>query len=147
MSKRWFEITVPVRLNLREENIEDIICAALEGGIGYWACLDTFRDEWKERKKGGGDSSSNNAISGYAAKLLLDAKSLFFVDAEDETDDAWELTLEKLLKGVELWINEKGCDAVSFYFPDWGELDMANTDADDADAIVQYALFGELVFS
>ena len=66
--------------------------------------------------------------------------SLILHDAE--SSDKWELTLEKFLRGVELYI--KNGDRVTvedFKLVDYGELD-----AEDADCIVQYALFGKLVF-
>ena len=63
-------------------------------------------------------------------------------DIEDP-DQTWELTLEKFLKGFKLWI-EAGKDVYSVVSD--GEVDPCNIDAGCADEIVQYALFGELVF-
>lgn len=65
-----------------------------------------------------------------------------FFDAE--SDDTWDLDLEKFLKGFRLWV-EKGYDHYHAVQED-GTVDCINIDGPAADAIVQLALFDELVF-
>ena len=58
-----------------------------------------------------------------------------------ESPEKWELTLEKFLAGMKLYLENGGSTCVCDE-----EVDTCNIDADGADSIVQYALFGELVY-
>lgn len=133
MSKKKFTVRPVIEVNFTEQDIQDIITTALEGGIGYWACLDDI------------GASGDAPISEQAADVLLTGGSLTFIDAEGDPDDPaterWTLTLEKLLNGFKLYF-EEGCHvAVEDNF-----VDTSYIDANDADCIVQFALFGEVVY-
>ena len=67
---------------------------------------------------------------------------LILHDAEDY-DDVQVLTLDKFLNGFKLWYENGGDEygAVT-----GSEVDCCNIDACCADEIIQYAVFGELVF-
>ena len=122
-----YEIEFKKSIWLTEEDITDIIITALEGGIGYWACLDNTGDEFENAPK-------DEAVSETAARIILNNGTLVFEDADDYDSQArYELTLEKLLNGIEKYANENGFD-----------IDLL--DADMADAIVQYAIFCEIVY-
>ena len=56
--------------------------------------------------------------------------------------ERYVLTREKLLKGIRRVIEARGVD--SFYFN--GEMDCCNVDAEVADIMVQYALFGDIIY-
>lgn len=59
-----------------------------------------------------------------------------------EDDSVSELTLDKFLTGLRLWIeNER-----AFELTDAGRLDVCQIDAAAADAIIQYALFSDIVY-
>ena len=124
---KTYEISYVEKVDITEEDITDIIITALEGGIGYWARLDNTGDEFKNAPK-------EECVSETAARILLNNGTLIFEDA-DEYDSAaqYKLTLEYLLNGIEKYANEYGWD-----------LDLL--DAEMADAIVQYAIFCEIVF-
>jgi hypothetical protein len=115
---------------LTESDVDAIISTALEGGIGYWARLDTSTPGWE-------DKPDNNFTSEWVTKMLLEGREVKFEDAEDEEEDCseWVLTLEKLIKGINL--NTKNRD--------W-DCDIDNGDATTMDCIIQYALFGEVVY-
>ena len=51
--KREQRKTIKVELEVISdvEDIDDIICTALEGGIGYWACLDNSTEEFENAPK------------------------------------------------------------------------------------------------
>lgn len=122
-----FEIKAEMKVTLTQENIDDIMVAALEGGINYWCGCAEVVGEYL------GEYGSEQISRGGTLKLH-----------DTESDDVWELTLEKFLNGFKLWL-ENGDDECGAVSGD-GEVDPANIDAGAADLIVQYALFGKLVF-
>lgn len=128
--------TVEIPLEITEEMVEAIIVGSFEGGSNYWMGLDNSTEVWQDRPKG-------EPLSTWGAKLLLDGKSFVVYDNEEfhENDkslegiDTHELTLEKLLNGIKLNAIHRKWDA-----------DLENGDATTDDCIVQYALFGKIVY-
>lgn len=119
-----------VKKAVTESDVENIMVTAIEGGSNYWMGIDNTTPEWADKPK-------EEPISTWATKLLIEGKSVKFYDREQEMDsEDWILTLEKLLKGYELNCEKRPWDS-----------DLDNSDAETADCIVQYALFGKLVFS
>lgn len=121
-----FKIEFTKSQELTEEDITDIVVTAIEGGIGYWACLDNTGYEFESEPE-------DEAVSETVARILLQNGKVTFFDEEDECA-RYELTLEKLLNGIEKYANENG------------GIDMDDLDADMADAIVQYAIFCEVIY-
>ena len=78
-------------------------------------------------------------LGDYAHEQISRGGSLILYDAE--SSDKWELTLEKFLCGLGLYLGE----AMSAAF-EGEDIDFSDFDADAVDCIVQYALFGKLVF-
>jgi hypothetical protein len=124
---------INVELELTDQEITDIVITALEGGIGYWACLvnegKDFENFYKDQR---GISTSE-----FVAGLLLSNKSVYFYDTESAIDEVehWKLNLRSLLYGIELYV-EKNKD-INF---------MENLDSVVADNIFQYAMFNELIY-
>jgi hypothetical protein len=131
--EKKFTVRPEIEVNLSEQDIRDIVIIALEGGIGYWACLDDT------------GASGDEPVSEQAADVLLTGGSLTFTDAESDPEDpsteSWILTLDKLLNGIKLYF-EDGCH-VSV---EDNAIDTCDVDANDADCMVQFALFGEVVY-
>ena len=121
LTEQTFTINVPIKVNTQD--IEDILEMAFVGA-DYWindvnyscnSCLDT----------------------------LMEGKELVFSVPEDDADTEFKdytLTLEKLLKGIEMYCAKWG-DCLDNATVDTGKIDVA-----DCDLILQYALFGEQVF-
>lgn len=125
MNDKNYPVHIEMDVTITQQDIDDLMCTALEGGINYWC---------REAKVVG------EFLGEYGSEQISRGGSLLLRDAE--TDERWELTLEKFLKGIELYIKENGRVMVEdFKLMDYGELD-----AGDADCIVQYALFGTLVY-
>ncbi len=118
---------VIVEIDITENDIENIIVTSFEGGSNYWMGLDNSRSEWKDRPE-------DEPHSTWATKLLLDGKSVFVYDIEDDKEE-YELTLEKILNGIRQNAKERPFDS-----------DLEKGDATTSDCIVQYALFGEVVY-
>jgi hypothetical protein len=115
---------------LTEYDIETIIVDGFEGGIGYWAGLrKSDNKETFELKP------SDEPTSTWSTKVLIEGGSIYLHDCEEETDELWELTLPKLLEGYKLNCINRPHDN-----------DLENGDATTMDCIIQYALFGDIVY-
>lgn len=121
-----FKFTAAIPVVLKSEDIDDIMCAALEGGITYWC----DRAEVVGKRLGE-----------YASEQISRGGTLRLYDAE--SCDVWELTCDKLIEGFKCWL-EAGSSDTGVLIGD--EVDTSAIDAECADAIVQFALFGEVVF-
>lgn len=122
--------SVTKNISVTDENIDDIMVTALEGGINYWCGSALPKDEDYK----GAD---------YASHAVSKGATLILTDVEDESEE-WELTREKLLEGVSKYLSlNNPADIVD---EETGELDACMIDADVADCILQLALFNEIVF-
>lgn len=113
-----------------DKEMIDIISSAVYD-IGYWACIDNGTIEW--------DEACNEVLKDYTFEdlmyhILKNGEKITIVDAEDD-DEIWYLTLEGLLNGIKLTIQNKYWD---------GDIDTI--DGEVGDIIFQYALFNEIVF-
>ena len=121
------KINVNIDIELSDEEIDDILVTAFEGGINYWA--------YKAEPKDGdfkGASYASDALSKGATILIYD----------NESDDVYELTKEKFLKGLGNALVKYG----HLFKMDGDKLDLGYIDAAGADIIVQTALFGEAIY-
>lgn len=119
------EITIKKTLNITDEQIDDIMCTALEGGITYWC---------SEAKVVG------DYLGEYAHEQIARGGQLILSDSEEGTTH--ELNKEKLLKGLELYLSNGGAAEIA----DGDTIDTSEVDAIAADEIVQYALFGDVIY-
>lgn len=103
--------------------IDDICVTAFEGGINYWCDEAKILESSIPEKFIGMDLYASQAISRGASVELFDI----------EEEEIWLLTPENFQKGLERCANE------------WN-LNLEDLDADDVDRIIQYALFGEIIF-
>lgn len=113
---------------LSEEDIDDIMCGAIEGGINYWAYkAEVVEDEY---------------LGEFASEQISRGGSLRIYDRED--DKIYILTLEKLLKGFSMAVS-LGYDDGWIDIPE-NTVDTCCIDAHGCDAIVQLALFGDVIY-
>ena len=124
MNDKKFTVQPQIEVILTQQDIDDIMSTALEGGITGWCNHIEVVGEQLGR---------------YASEQISKGGSLILYDLE--SSDKWELTLEKFLNGVKLYF-EDGCHV---HVND-GSIDPGDIDANDADCIIQFALFGEVVF-
>lgn len=122
MAKIEFEVT--------KEELDDIVCTAMDGGITYWAikAVPYAMINGKREKEYLGEYASDQISRGGE------------LDITDEEGDVFTLTLNKLVNGIKLYVM-KNSKLISE-----GRLDMWQIDACVADAIVQYALFDEIIY-
>jgi hypothetical protein len=127
MNSYVFDIDVTKRVRLTEQDIDDIMVSALEGGINYW-CDEAKVDE-------------ANRHGDWGHEQIARGGTLLLHDAED--DNTFELNLNNFLEGFRKFAEEYDYyDAVQ---PD-GTVETGNIDATCADTIVQCAVFGDLVY-
>ena len=127
MNEKRFTVRPQIEVNLTQQDVDDIMVAALEGGINYWCREAEVVGEY---------------LGEYASEQISRGGALTLYDAE--SSDKWTLDLEKFLNGVKLWL-QNGDDRYDALQGD-GTLDTGEIDGEMADMIVQYALFGEVVF-
>lgn len=131
-------INYQIERGLTEADIKDILTTAIEGGIGYWAILCNDDPDWIEGSKVYRETYFERpCYCDTAYEVLIAGKAVKFEDQEDGT--IYELTLEKLTKGCQLWEQETGKNLPL-------AIENCGYDAEDADAIIQFAIFGKVIF-
>lgn len=124
------------RFKLTAGHAADIMCNAIEGGrygIGYWCSNAEYTDSNLRD-----EVSTDTGYPAYAIAEFWDrGGSMILKDAE--SDDRWEINLQKLQDALE---NENLPEPSAFRILQGNGAD----DANDADLIVQVAIFGEIIF-
>jgi hypothetical protein len=124
MNEKKYTVRPEIEVNLSQQDIDDIMAVALDGGICYWCRKAEVVGEY---------------LGEYASDQISRGGALILHDAESA--QTWELTLEKFLKGVKLYF-EQGCHVQV----EDNAIDTCDIDANDADCIVQFSVFGEVMF-
>lgn len=117
------EVTITKKLEISNEQINDLMVCALEGGINYWCSKAEITKRPTEEFT-------------FASEVIALNGELTLKDAE--SDDTWVLTKDKFLKGL-------GKTVEWGDFKDVEEL-MDAHDAETADVLIQYAIFDEIEF-
>lgn len=127
------KLVVKIEHDVEPFEINDIMTTALEGGINYWC----NKVKMVQNEDGSylGVSKEDQASVLFASDLIGYGGKLILFDAE--SDEKWELTLEKMLKGIEKFCVENNNSPKQI---------LEDCDAGDADCIVQFAVFDEIVF-
>jgi hypothetical protein len=130
MSKNNRNETLSIQQDIKisNETIDEIMCTALEGGITYWCNEVDVIDGFAE-----GTTYAHEQISRNGKLKLYDC----------ESEETFTLTREKFLKGLQLFLESGGADHIITAHV----IDTSEIDADSADAIIQYAIFGETIYS
>lgn len=111
------------------EDIDDIMVSALEGGINYWCCRAEVEGEYL------GEYASDQISRGGVLKLH-----------DSEEDEVYELTKEKFLKGLEKYVKNPTYSDFLEFVDHEVRLDTGYADAGVADAIIQYAVFDDIIY-
>ena len=116
--------------NYSDEDMIDIISSGVYD-IGYWSVIDNDSNEWWDARS---EMPKDSTFEDLMYHILKKGERVIIFDAEDE-DEIWHLTLDGLLNGIKLAIQNKYWD---------GDIDTI--DGQVGDIIFQYALFNEIVF-
>ncbi|MCR5144800.1 MAG: hypothetical protein K6B67_05770 [Lachnospiraceae bacterium] len=113
---------------ISNEDIDDIVCTAFEGGINYWCNKVTPVGKY---------------LGEYASEQISRNGSLILHLIEPINGiNEYELNKEKLIQGLTMYLE----NPYAPYEITCGDcIDTCNVDADVADMIIQYALFKEIV--
>lgn len=127
------EITLKKKVIINQEDIDDIMCTALDGGITYWCygAQSIMSAEWMRENK----IKFLSDVTGRGGDIVLTTEDGDFI-----------LTLQAFYNGLQKLIDESG----EYYLEstnDGLKIDTSEIDADIADLIIQYAIFGKLVYA
>lgn len=111
-------------------NIVDVISSAIYD-IGYWACVNKDTEAWNKTSDSMDD---DHTFEDVFFEILKNGQAVELIDVED-VDEVWELTLEKLIHGMQMAVEQNYWD---------GAID--SLDGEVGDIIFQMALFGQIVF-
>ena len=113
-----------------DEDMLDIISSAIYD-IGYWGGIHDSNEYYEARDELNKEGRTYEDILYH---MLKKGDKIVMYDVEDESE-TWDLTLDKLLNGIKLAIENKYWD---------GDIDAI--DGEIGDIIFQYALFNEIVY-
>lgn len=132
------EIEITIRREVTDRQLRDVLGTALEGGIGYWSWADNIRkigvaddtvgwqyDQVDLEVPDGGSDGNHLRFSNLNADVLRRGLQLMLADVA--THPEWEEGKQLIQCLVE-------------------EDDIAGVDATVADLLVQYGVFGEVVY-
>lgn len=122
------KMNLKMDVTINQRDIDDIMSIALEGGITYWCSY--------------AEVVGGEYLGEYASDQISRGGKLKLYDAEE--DKQYTLTLSKLLKGIEAFIEwDRGAHEIVNHD---GEIDTYKIDAEIADQIIQLALFGDIIY-
>jgi hypothetical protein len=122
--------SVKPEFKFNDETIIDIISSSVYD-IGYWACINNDSNEWWDARA---ELPKDSTFEDLMYHILKKGEKIIIWDIEDD-EESWDLTLEKLLNGIKLAIEQKYWDG-----------DINTIDGEIGDIIFQMALFGEIVY-
>ncbi len=125
--------TVVLKLELEvvvtQEDIDDIMAGALEGGINYWC---------------GEAEVVGNYLGEYASEQISRGGQLILHDIEE--DETYTLDREKFMKGLKMYFEKPHPYDILEEIDNKLRIDTCNADGTVCDTIIQYALFDDIVF-
>ena len=148
------EINPQITIKITKEDIVDILSSAI-GGIGYWGEIVPNDRQYEETKRWLLENAEPDYDDGeicyeeVIAQILFDGKSVTVRDGEDDKE-SW-LSLSNLAQGIQTAFREGYYSSYNWLVPDgdgFGEwhLETSQIDAEVADAIIQLAVLGEIVY-
>lgn len=134
------DFDVTVKLLIPESRVADLICAGMEGGIGYWGRIVEYIEP-KEIWKGNGWS---DAIFPHIHYPMSDGGALVICDAEfdpdDENTERWRFDRKAISRGLRRMATDPR------YMHHFANFMDENEDAITGDVFIQLCCMGEVVF-
>ncbi len=133
---------IKLEVSIDHQFIEDVLVTALEGGSNFW--IDSIKINHP-----GGAKPKNIPTSIWAAQALINGGTIqVYPSGTKEETCSLNTYMEKamLVNGIKMWAGTNPIDMEIIKTDGIFTIGADNIDADDADTIMQYALFGKLVF-
>ena len=124
------EFTYAITKKITEEDIKNLIIDSIETGITYWATLHNDTEQFEKYY-----DETELTTSEIVAEIILNGGSVKITDVEDGEEPKFDLTLNRLIAGIQKNAEERPHDC-----------DLENYDAITCDCIIQYAIFDTVVF-
>lgn len=124
------------RIIIDTELLRDIFIDAIESESNYWAAWDTIKQA--ELTTMDMTHSEDPALSERLFDFMessFDETPIYIYALEDEDEAVEPITMENFLQGVVRYLNS--CDELP---------ELEEYDAEVADAILQYAVFGTIIY-
>lgn len=129
ISKRFEIVKIDMEIKLSTEDIDDIMCSALEGGINYWCDSADVQGEY---------------LAEYASEQISRGGQLILHDSEE--DKNYILTKENFLRGIKMYAEKYQNNSIFDIVDEEIRIDCGKVDTKVADCIIQYALFGDVIY-
>ena len=124
------EFTYTITKKITEEDIKNLIIDSIETGITYWATLHNDTEQFEKYY-----DETELTTSEIVAEILLSGGFVKITDIEESEEPKFDLTLERLLAGIQKNAEERPHDC-----------DLENYDGITCDCIIQYAIFDDIIF-
>lgn len=122
-------VKVGLEIVVTQDDIDDIIAGALEGGITYWCDEATVVGDY---------------LGEYASQQISRGGQLLLHDFEE--DETYTLDKEKFLKGVRMYCEKPHPYDILEEIDNKLRIDCCNADVIVCDMIIQYALFDDVIY-
>ena len=121
--------------NVTRELVNDLLCTALDGGVGgSWYWLEDYKIKPVDNLVTQFDLKEYYAVQ-YRHDALAAGATMLFKAEDDETE--YVLTLDDFVYGLQLYCENFQCTISKL---------VDDHDADDADNVLQYALFKKCIY-
>lgn len=119
--------TISIPFEIDQEFVDGVMSSAFCDGICYWCeRIDVKDNDYKGTK--------------YASEVIARGGTIIIVTDEEDGNREFELDLDKLIEGYRKYAESRVNRGIKFY------TDPCDIDSVEADIIVQYAIFGEVIF-
>lgn len=159
-------MTITPKYNKHQGFLADLVTCALEGGISYWAIADEYKwcgvnrdgTGWFSKEDQLANLDEDGTANAWA--LVMDSEEYHELASQGKEDDMHWLRVDKttIKKGIETMIRIKWFEVTYDEKQGWiqdhtrlwnailSDGDDGDYDANDADSIVQFGLFGKLIY-
>ena len=122
-------LKLELEVAVTQEDIDDIMAGALEGGINYWC---------------GKAEVVGDYLGEYASEQISRGGQLLLHDIEE--DERHTLDKEKFLKGLKMYFEKPHPYDILEEIDNNVRTGTCNADATVCDMIIQYALFDDVIY-
>ncbi len=132
------ENTLQLQMNLKMSRIADLLCSGFEGGIGYWARIEKYKEPSEPIDRSVLGPSWDGEVYPYIHYPLTPDGAVIIKDTEDDKGKKYTLDMKAIKKGLAIF-QEK----YPSHFGNWLSED---DDAITGDVFIQCCLLGEIVY-